>query len=104
MMYRDNTTKMRNDQWIRKYKPEIWKNYYVGELEVIPKSNLPQILTLTRYNLTYYPKYLNTTEMKSLTASYKFTDSEAISRLIWFGTQSNDFQNRGSSSPKSATP
>jgi hypothetical protein len=84
MMYRDNTTKIRNDQWIRKYKPEIWKNYYVGELEVIPKSNLPQILTLTRYNLTYYPKYLNTTEMKSLTASYKFTDKEAVSTKSFY--------------------
>ena len=59
MVYRDNSMHFKDFDWIKKHRPNLYQAYDPGELEIMPKAEQAQVLTLTRYNLTYYPKYLN---------------------------------------------
>ena len=66
----------------------MFSEYNPGEFEVRPRAQVAQILTLTRYNLTYYPKYLSNA---TNSGGEDWHENDAISRIIWFGNQRDDW-------------
>jgi uncharacterized membrane protein YgcG len=104
MVYRDNFMNFKDFDWIKKHRPTLYQAYDPGELEIMPKAEQTQVLTLTRYNLTYYPKYLNESREPSMFHNDDaWSANEAVSRIIWFGPQRSDYTDGSRESSSSSS-
>jgi hypothetical protein len=85
IVYRDAYFNFYPTDWVKKNKNQIYSTYNPGELEIIPKSAKAQVLTLTRYNLTYYPKYLNSSNDHSIfRRDDSWDQNEAGTRILLY--------------------
>ena len=91
IVYRNHKNKFFPMSWVKKNKPGLFSEYNPGEFEVRPRAQVAQIVTLTRYNLTYYPKYLSNA---TNSGGEDWHENDAISRIIWFGNQRDDWTSR----------
>ena len=68
------------------FRDDIYSDYESGMLEIVGKKSCQQRATLTRYNLTYLPRYITDLEKsQTIFSESKWSEHEAVTRVIWFG-------------------